>query len=136
MENQTVKSLQCFLFALVLALSVFFTSTWSNAANQTWDGGTSGNGSAWYTVTNWAGDAAFPGSQATTTNTDIASIGSTGTNPNIGINGTTSANLYLGAIDFTSASRAIGDSAAGTVTFTLNGASVNSVSNVILRNSG
>src|SRR5882762_6406628 len=106
------------------------------AANQTWDGGTTGNATAWYTATNWVGDSAFPGSQATTTNTDIAGIGSTGTNPNIGINGTTSTTLFLGAIDFTSAGRAIGDSAAGSFTFTLNGATINSVGNVIIRNSG
>lgn len=104
-------------------------------ANGTWDGGTNGNGTAWLTTTNWVGDAAFPGSTSVTTNTDIASIPSTGTNPNIGINGTTAPNFYLGAIDFSSASRAIGDSAGGNLTLTLNGATIG-VPNVILHNSG
>jgi autotransporter-associated beta strand protein len=105
-------------------------------ADQTWDGGTTGNGTAWYTTTNWVGDAAFAGSGSVTTNTDIATIPSTGTNPNIGINGATNATLYLGAINFTSASRLIGDSSNTSFTLQLNGATVNSVANVILRNSG
>ncbi len=124
------------VFVAFLAVAVSFVGVYvSLAANQTWDGGGSGTGTAWYTNTNWVGDSAFAGSQATTTNTDIASIPSSGTNPNIGINGTTSSTLYLGAIDFSSANRAIGDSAAGSFVLTLNGATVNSVNNVIARNS-
>lgn len=105
-------------------------------ADQTWDGGTTGNGTAWYTLTNWVGDAGFPGSGSVTTNTDIANIGSTGTNPSIGINGATNATLYLGAINFTGGTRLIGDSSNTSFTLQLNGATVNSVANVILRNSG
>ena len=106
------------------------------AADQTWDGSPTGNGTAWYSVANWLGDIGFAGSQTVTTNTDIATIGSTGNNPSIGINGTTSANLYLGGIDFNGANRGIGDSAAGSLTLNLNGATINAVSNVIVRNSG
>lgn len=104
------------------------------AANQTWSGGGTGNNTAWTTVGNWVGGA-VPGSAATTTNTDIATIPATGTNPAIGISGTT---FFLGAINFTStANRAIG--ASGTTgasfTLTLNGATVNGVANTILRTS-
>jgi autotransporter-associated beta strand protein len=109
-------------------------------ANQTWDGGTTGNGTAWFTVTNWVGDAAFPGSSTgVTTNTDIATIPSTGTNPTIGINFATPTGntLYLGAIDFTAANnRGIGDSSNTSGTLQLNGATVNAVANVIIHNSG
>ena len=108
-------------------------------ATGTWDGGTSGNGTAWFTLTNWVGDAAFAGSSTGgTTNTDIATIPSTGTNQTIGINfNTPTANtLYLGAIDFTATNnRGIGDSSNTSGTLQLNGATVNAVSNVIIRNS-
>jgi predicted extracellular nuclease len=107
------------------------------AANQTWDGGTTGNGTAWFTLTNWAGDAGFPGSQTVTSNTDIGTIVSSGTNPAIGINMNFAGNtLYVGAIDFAAANnRSIGDSSATAGTLQLNGATVNSAANVIVRNS-
>lgn len=110
-------------------------------ASQIWSGGTGGSNTAWFSTGNWAGGA-FPGSTpAPTTNTDIATIGSTGTNPDIGINlNVTGSTLGLGAITFDGASRGIGNSsnAAGAQsgTLRLNGATVNSVANTILRNFG
>lgn len=107
-----------------------------HAADQTWSGGSGGSNTAWFTIGNWVGGA-FPGSQSATTNSDTATIGSTGTNPAIGINMNFTGNtLYLGAINFNGADRGIGDSSATAGTLQLNGATVNGVTNTILRNSG
>lgn len=127
-----MKKLVTLLAALVVAQA--------HAADQTWTGGGTGNGTAWFTTTNWAGGA-FPGATpapANTTNTDTATIPATGTNPDIGINLNFTGNtLGLGAINFTStASRGIGDSSAtpSSATLRLNGATVNAVANTVLRN--
>lgn len=118
------------------ALSVALPAAILYAADQTWSGGASGNNTAWYTASNWVGGSA-PGSGSLTTNVDTATIPTTGTtNATIGINGGTNATLYLGAINFTGASRAIGNSSATSFTLRLNGTTVNSLPNVILRNSG
>ena len=107
------------------------------AADQTWSGGATGNGTGWTTAANWSGGA-FPGSQSVTTNADVATIPATGANPAIGINMNFGGNtFYLGAINLAGGSRAVGNSsttAGGTLQ--LNGATVNSAANVILRNSG
>ncbi len=119
------------LIVLSLMVLAFFVM---QAANQTWSGGGSGNNGAWTTAGNWVGGA-VPGSSATATNTDIATIPATGTNPAIGISGT---NFFLGAIDFTStANRAIGASGTTGAGFVLqlNGATVNGIVNTILRTS-
>jgi autotransporter-associated beta strand protein len=103
------------------------------SADRTWDGGASGNGTAWTTAANWIGDSGIPGSTGSTTNTDIATIVASGTNPAIGISGTT---FFVGAVDFAStANRAIGASGitASTLNLQLNGNTVG-VANTILRN--
>ncbi len=107
------------------------------AGDQTWDGGTSGGGTAWLTATNWVGDASFAGSQTATASTDIATIPSTTTNPSIGLNMNFAGNtFYLGAINFTATNaRSIGNSSGIAGTLQLNGATVNAVPNVIIRNS-
>lgn len=107
------------------------------AADGTWTGSSSG---AWLTTGNWSG-AVVPGSKTVTTNTDIANIASGTTQAsNIGINMNTQAGTeYLGAfsISGTSTTGVQVSNSSGTVTgvLTLNGATVNSVSNVIIRNS-
>lgn len=102
------------------------TIVWSNSG-----------GSAWLTGTNWTGGAA-PGVS------DVAQFGANPTSATgLGINlgGTTNngtANQAVGAIEISSARTSgavtIGDSSATSGTLTLNGTTVNSVSNVILRN--
>lgn len=123
--------------AMAVALTLISLSTKSKAADQTWDGG-SGSGSAWLTGTNWVGDPAdanVPGSKTVTANIDIASFGATGSAATIGINMSFSGNtFYLGAINLTTGSRNIGDSSSTAGTLKLDGATVNSVANVILRN--
>jgi autotransporter-associated beta strand protein len=123
-----------FVVLPILALVVFVVQ----AADQTWSGAGTGNNTAWYTTINWVGGAVPGSSSGGTTNTDIATIPSTGTNPTIGINLNTPTNNthYLGAINFTGATRTIGDSSGTSGTLQLNGATVNSVANVIIRNSG
>src|SRR5205809_527557 len=112
----------------------------ARAADGTFDGGADpagGAGTAWLTVTNWVGDAAFAGSSSTTTNTDIATFGTLGSATTIGINmNTTVGVFYLGAIDDTgNTARSIGNSSSTVPgTLTLNGATVNAVSNTILHN--
>lgn len=109
------------------------------AADQTWDGGSTGGGTAWLTAANWVGDTGFPGSQTVATNTDIATFGATGTSNSPGINFNFTGNtLSLGAINVIgNVSRSIGNSSSSaTGTLLLNGATVNGVSNVILRNTG
>ncbi len=140
----TVKRLPARILTLIVGLCAVLMAgiLFVQAANQTWSGGATGNNTAWFTATNWVGGA-FPGSNAgVTTNTDIATLPSTGTsNPNntIGINmNTPTGNThYLGAIDFTgTVNRALGDSSATSGTLQLNGATVNAVNNVIVRHSG
>ncbi len=106
------------------------------AASGTWTGATSG---AWLTATNWSGSV-IPGDKTVSTNTDVANIASgTANATNIGINMNTQAgNEYLGGFSITGTSTTaiqISNSS-GTVggTFTLNGAVINSVSNIIIRN--
>ncbi len=126
--------------AMAVALALISSSTKSNAADQTWDGGGAGGGTAWLTGTNWVGDpvnANVPGSTTVTTNTDTGTFGATGSAATIGINLNFTGNtFYLGAINLTTGSRNIGDSSATAGTLRLNGATVNAVSNVILRNAG
>jgi autotransporter-associated beta strand protein len=125
----------CFELASLMALAPAV-----HAADQTWSGGASGNNTAWYTTGNWAGGA-VPGAQGSSANTDIATLPSTGTNnPNstIGINlATPAGNTHsLGALNFTGTiNRAMGDSSGASGTVRLNGATVNGVPNVIIRNS-
>ena len=136
--TRATRRLLTFAAALV-ALALVGTYVYvAHAADQTWDGGATGGGTAWFTVTNWVGDTAFPGSQSATTNADVATIPSTAANPAIGINMNFAGNtLYLGAINFTGTNaRSLGDSSAIAGTLQLNGASVDSVANVILRHSG
>ena len=101
-----------------------------------WDGG--GGGNEWMTNTNWAGDVIPDG-------TDVAQFGAAGPAMTIGIsmnlvplNNNGPNNQAVGAIELSNANfipRTIRNS--GTIfggTLTLNGATVNAVSNVVLRN--
>lgn len=98
------------------------TITWANAGAST----------AWYTAGNWSPSTA---SSAWLT-TNVAQFTNTGTANTSGINMGT-AQLSIGAIEVTSARGrvlTIGNSSGTAGTLTLNGATVNSVSNVVLRN--
>src|SRR6266850_7351110 len=132
----------------VIAMLIVFASlatvfVWRQvfAANVLWS---SASGSAWLTASNWTGGAV-------PTATDVAQFGTnpTGTGgAGINFNGTTNAGTQtngqkieeVGAVEITSARAAamlIGNSsstAGATGTFRLNGAAVNSVLHVVMRN--
>ena len=91
-----------------------------------------GASTAWYTAANWSPSTAF----GAWTTSSLGQFQNAGTATTAGINFGTS-QLSIGAIEVTSArTRAltIGSSAATVGAFTLNGTTVNSVPNVILRN--
>ncbi len=96
--------------------------SWTNNAATT----------AWYTNTNWAPNTAS--NQWLTT--DVAQFNNTGSATTAGINMST-AQLSIGAIEVSSArtrNLTVGNSSTTVGALTLNGATVNSVSNTILRN--
>lgn len=124
-----------FLLAIASSILLGLSAISARAADQTWEGGSAGNGTQWLSNTDWVGHVAYPGSLTGTTNTNIAIIPSNGTSASIGLNPSTG-KFYLGAINFSSFTRTIYGSGNGDFTLTLNGANVNSVPNTILRNSG
>ena len=94
--------------------------------------GNTGASTAWYTNTNWTPNTAF----GAWTTSYIAQFQDAGTATSAGIN-TGTANLSIGAIEITSArtrSLSIGSSVATSGTLTLNGTTVNSIANTIIRN--
>jgi len=98
------------------------TVLWTNAAGAT----------AWYTTANWSPNTTS-GAWLTS---DVAQFANSGTATTAGINMGT-ASLSIGAVEVTSArTRAltIGNSSATAGTLTLNGATVNSVADVMVRN--
>lgn len=123
-----------YLFSfIVFLLSVAITGT----AQTLWS---SASSSAWLTATYWTGST-VPGSATVTNNTDWAQFGvnptSAGTGVGINMN-TANGNWYLGAIEITSSRTnnfLIGNSAGSKDgVLTLNGTTINSTGNVILRN--
>ncbi|MCX8479018.1 MAG: YDG domain-containing protein [Chitinophagales bacterium] len=111
---------------LMVGLGVYAQSTilWSSSG-----------GSAWLTTTNWTGSV-LPGAS------DIAQFGVNPTaTTGVGINGNTNGNISIGAVEVTSARSngfLIGNStstAGKNVNFTLNGATINSNANTIIRTS-
>jgi autotransporter-associated beta strand protein len=114
----------------LLALLALGTS--SRAADATW--GANG-GTAWYTGANWAGGA-FPGLQgAAASNADIATFTNVATATTFGINMNTNS-LNLGAISIDSTRTAftsIGNSSATPGEIRLYGATVNGVTDTIIR---
>ena len=128
-------------FVGVTLIATMFVAVHVLAASILWS---SAGGSAWLTTTNWTGSAVPTG-------TDVAQFGANptaATGAGINFNGSTNAGPQIngqkiqevGAVEITSARAAamlIGDSsttAGATGMFRLNGASVNSVPNVIIRN--
>jgi autotransporter-associated beta strand protein len=100
-----------------------------------WDGGPLGNGNTWLNNENWLGDTGPPSSS------QVAQFGSAGTATFISIDMSNlgpfptnhgAANQIVGAVELLSGTRTIQSQGAGTLT--LNGATVNGISNVILRN--
>jgi hypothetical protein len=67
---------KCALFVKILAAAmVVFALSPSSvfAASQTWDGGSTVNGT-WSTAANWVGDPTAPGSTSVTNSTDVATF--------------------------------------------------------------
>lgn len=129
------------MFVMVASLATIFVWRQALAANVLWS---SPAGSAWLTTTNWTGGAVPTG-------TDVAQFGANPTGvggAGINFNGATNAGPQIngqkieevGAVEVTSARAAsllIGNSsttAGASGTFRLNGAVVNSVAHVIVRN--
>lgn len=129
------RRLSLFLTVTIIVAAVLSVGVYvAQAANILWS---SAGGSAWLTGTNWTGNAVPTG-------TDVAQFGANPTGAGgvgINMNGATNNganNQAAGAIEITSArttSHLVGNSsttAGGTLT--INGATVNSVANVIVRN--
>ncbi|OYU80351.1 MAG: hypothetical protein CFE23_09810 [Flavobacterium sp. BFFFF1] len=115
---------------LLLAVLLFGLN---QASAQLWS---STGGSAWLTGSNWTG-----GSTPTSTGTAQFGANPTSTTVGVGINSNTNSNVQVGAIELTSAKTTnmplLGNSSSGASgTLTLNGATVNGVSNTIIRNAG
>ena len=109
--------------------------SWGQNVSATWG---SNSSTAWYTVGNWAGGSFAGIKSVATSNANIATFTSafTGTTP--GINMTTSS-LSLGAISIDNTRTTalnVGNSGGTAGTLAFYGASVNSVSNTIIRNNG
>jgi hypothetical protein len=134
-KRLTVLSRVAVAFAMVSVLATVVVWRYVYAANILWSAAA---GSAWLTGTNWTGNAVPSG-------TDVAQFGTNPTSGTTGVginmNGATNNganNQAVGAIEITSARAAnhlVGNSsstAGGTLT--LNGATVNSVANVVVRN--
>src|SRR5262249_42667501 len=103
--------------------------------SATWNAG----GSAWYTGTNWVGGS-YPGVQgAAATNSNVATFTSSATGTTFGINMNTNS-LNLGAVSLdstrTTTTNIGNSSSSASGPLRLYGATVNSVSNVIVRNAG
>ena len=120
----------------VFLIFLIYNLGYSQNVDATWGANA---GTAWYTVGNWSGGA-YPGLQGVAaSNTNTATFTSAATATGFGINITTgSLNLGALSVDATrSIATTIGNSTATTGGFLrLYGATVNSVSNVIVRNAG
>jgi hypothetical protein len=119
--------------SLPLASALVALLSAQSAHAQSWSGTTSGT---WSNTNNWT-DGVEAGSKTTTTDTDIA-VFNVSAQPTIVINMNASGGVYyLGAIDNTNATtRTFSNSSTiAPGILTLNGATVNSVENTILRNS-
>jgi fibronectin-binding autotransporter adhesin len=138
MKSRSTSRLAHPLAAAIVAL---LANQSIQAADGTW--GANAN-SAWYTVGNWVPNTQFPGSKgAAASNTNIATFTSAFTGTSVGINMNATAEfLNLGAISVDSTrttATTIGNSTTTVVAgqvLRLYGATVNSVSNVVLRNAG
>lgn len=110
-----------FLISLISAFGWGQTIVWSNTGAST----------AWYTNTNWTPNT----SAAAWTTSNVAQFANAGTATTAGINMVT-ASLSIGAVEVTSArTRALTiGSSSSNGTLTLNGATINSVANTVLRN--
>lgn len=116
-----------------LSLVFLIPTSAAFAADQSWDGGAAGTGTAWLTLANWAGDTAYAGAIGSTTNTDIASF-DLGTNSTAQVNFTTAGgNFSLGAIEFNRGTAMTLGASSVSGLYRLNGATVSGVANTIVR---
>ncbi len=123
-----VRRLRSLLLASFGATAVSLGTSRPAAGQTTWDGGTSGTGTAFGTNTNWAGDVT-PGSSSNTGNTDIASFGSVGTSTSITLNFNSALGTpyYLGTVRMVSGSvaRSFGSNTVAPGVLVLNGSGAN-----------
>ncbi|MGG9972194.1 beta strand repeat-containing protein [Ferruginibacter sp. SUN002] len=117
-------------FYFLIFCFVLFFGTKNLVGQIVWANGAAAT--AWYTAANWSPSTAF----GAWTTSSVAQFQNTGSATTAGINMNT-LQLSIGSIEITSArTRAltIGNSSTTAGTLTLNGTTINSVSNVILRN--
>ncbi|MBS1741845.1 MAG: T9SS type A sorting domain-containing protein [Bacteroidetes bacterium] len=119
--------------ASVVVLMLISSISYAQNVSATW--GSNGN-SAWYTGGNWAGGSYAGVGGAATSNSNIATFTNAFTATTVGINmGTNSLNLGAVSIDNSRTTALnIGNSSGTAGVLRLYGASVNSVSNTVLRN--
>ena len=131
-----------FRFALLIAPLMAAWPQRAQAVDGTWNGATGGT---WHTVTNWTPNTAFPGEASAAVTgegltTDIALFTGANISTNVGINmGTMGGSLSLGAIDMVRTAAGnlqIGNNSTTSGVLQLNGATVNSVANTLIRVSG
>ena len=131
-----------FRFALLIAPLMAAWPQRAQAVDGTWNGATGGT---WHTVTNWTPNTAFPGEASAAVTgegltTDIALFTGANISTNAGINmGTMGGSLSLGAIDMVRTAAGnlqIGNNSTTSGILQLNGATVNSVANTLIRVSG
>jgi hypothetical protein len=124
--SKVAATLSLLLFALLIPTTGFGQIEFAGSASCT-----SGASTAWLTAANWCGGS-IPGSSS------IAQFTSKGPTGNIGINVNNAATQQVGAIEIASSRAAaltIGHSGSSKNSFLqINGTTVNSISNVILRN--
>jgi fibronectin-binding autotransporter adhesin len=121
----------------LIAIALLAHNPAAQAADGTWDGGAAGTATAWATLTNWAGDAAYPGAIGSSANGDIATV-KAGTGATLQMNMTTfSGNFSLGALDFDRATTTTWNNSTVTAgILRLNGATVGGVANTLIRMQG
>ncbi len=118
----------------LIAIALLAHSPVAQAADGTWDGGAAGTATTWATLSNWAGDLAYPGAIGSSANGDIANV-KAGTGTTLQMNMTTfSGNFSLGAMDFDRATTATWNNNVATAgILRLNGATVGGVANTLVR---
>ena len=124
--------------AVCAALMTFATTGWGQTTIS-W--ANTGASTSWFTAANWSTSRSGANGSNTWQTTDIAQFNNNGTVSTSGINlGTASSgggSLSIGAVEVSSARPrvlTIGNSSTTAGTLTLNGVTINSVANVILRN--
>lgn len=142
MKRTALQRLIPFRLAALVAPLIAAWPHRAEAANGTWNGAAGGT---WHTITNWTPNTAFPGEATAAVTgeglpTDIALFTGANTSANVGVNmNTMGGQLTLGAIDMvrtTAGNLVIGNNSTTNGILRLDGATVNSVANTLIRVSG